>query len=297
VDQALTSVVAGRLAHPDARTVVLVNATGGAAAFGEALAGAPLAVAQGAPLLLTGATALPSAVARDVTARHATTAWLVGSTTSITPAVEQQLHGLGVTTVTRVSGADKWATAAAVALRVGAPTHEAVLVPGDPGELLDALVAAGPAAATGRPILLTGRTGVPAATLAALRTLKVTSVTVVGSTAAVPEKTLTALAAAGVTTRTRLVGKGRWATAAAIATTYAPKLPADRLVLTSGMVAGPDLLIAAAQGRPVLLATVDVLPTNTADWLRAHRALRVSVVAAPDLVGTTVLRAVQNTRG
>jgi hypothetical protein len=145
-------------------------------------------------------------------------------------------------------------------------------------------------------VLLTSRAGVPAATLAALKAMKVTSVTVVGSTAAVPEKTLTALAAAGITKRTRLVGKGRWATAAAIADTYSPALPAGPVVLTSGMTIGPDLLVAASQGRPIVLASSDVLPTNTSVWLTAHPSLRVSVVGPPTLVGTSVLRAVQSSR-
>jgi putative cell wall-binding protein len=211
--------------------------------------------------------------------------------------VEQQLRALGVTTVTRISGADRWATAADVATRVGAPARDAVLVPGDQGELLDALVAAGSAAGAGRPVLLTSREGVPAATLAALRAMKVSSVTVVGSTVAVPDRTLAALSTAGVTRWTRLVGKGRWATAAAVATAYAPKLPADRVVLTSGLVAGPDLLVASGQGRPILLATAGTLPANTAAWLGAHRAVTVSVVASPALVGTPVFRAALAARG
>jgi putative cell wall-binding protein len=295
-DPALTSVVAGRLAHPDAHAVVLVNGSAGEP-LAEALAAAPLAAAKGAPLLLTDAAALPAVVAQDVTARHATTAWLVGSATVISPAVEQQLRGLGVTTVTRVAGVDRWTSAAAVAGAVGAPAHQALLAPGDSGEQLDTLVAAGSAAAAGQPILLTSRTGVPGATLAALKALHVTTVTVIGSTVAVPEATLRALATAGVAHYTRVVGRDRWTTAVAVAARFAAQAPADRVVLASGSAADAALLVASGGGgRPVLLTGSSDLPAATGAWLAARPGLGVALVAGPDAVPTATLRAVQSTR-
>lgn len=299
---ALTSVVAGRTSAPDATTVVLVNATGGAEAYAEAMGVAPFAAAHGAPVLLTGTTSVPDVVARDIVDRKVTTAWIVGSTASVGPAVEQRLRSLGVTTVRRVTGGDRWSTAAELALgaatgpRSGAASHEAFLVPGDPGQQLDVASAAATAAATGRPLLLTGRAGVPAVTLNALRSLKVTSVTVVGSPAVVPEQTLTALRGAGVTTWKRVVGPTRWATATAVAAAAGPGLPVDRVVLTSGLVAGPELLLASAQGRPLLLTTATGLPGPTAAWLAGHRTATVTVVAPPGLVQTAVLVAAQTTR-
>jgi putative cell wall-binding protein len=288
-DPALSSVLAGRLSRPTAQTVVLVSAAAGEG-IGQALAAAPLAAAQRAPLLLTGASDLPPAVAQDIAARKVSTAWLVGSTAVISPAVEQQLHDLGVATVRRVAGADRWATAAAVASEVGAASHQAVLASGDPGEQLDTLVAASAAAAAGRPVLLTTRTGIPAATLAALRRLRVTSVSVIGSTVAVPDATLAALSKAGVTGRSRLVGADRFTTAAAIDTAFAAQLPSDRVVLASGMEAAADLLVASGQGRAVLLTTASGLPSATSAWLTAHRPAAVSLVARPDAVSTAVLR-------
>ena len=294
-DPALTSVVAGRLGRPAATGVVLVNGST-ADGLGQALAAAPLAAMTSSPLLLTTATALPAVVAQDITARRVTTAWLVGSTAVIGADVEKQLRALGVTTVTRVAGADRWSTASAVAALVGASRHQAVLVPGDPGERLDALVGAGSAAAAGLPVLLTSRTGVPAATLARLKALHVTTVTVVGSTVAIPTATLRALTAAGVVHVSRLVGPDRWRTAIAVADRLGAAAPTDRVVLTSGLEAGAELLVAAGQGRRVLLAASSGLPAATLAWLRAHPAGGVTLIARPEAVPTTVLRAVQNTR-
>jgi putative cell wall-binding protein len=295
-DPALTSVLAARVSHPDARTVVLVNA-GGPEPLGQALAAAPLAAARNAALLLTDVSALPAAVAQDIVARGVSTAYLVGSTAVINPAVEEQLRALGVTSVVRVAGTDRWSTAAAVAALVGAPSHEAVLAPGDPNELLDTLVAAGSSAAAGRPILLTSRAGVPSATLAALKTLKINSVTVVGSTVAIPERTLAVLAKAGVTHRTRVVGKDRWTTAVAVANAFKGRVPFDRVVLASGLEVGPDLLVASGQARTIMLSGTDVLPAESSQWLSAHGSATVSLVAGPAAVHTSVLRAAQAARG
>jgi putative cell wall-binding protein len=302
-DPALTSVIAGRLAHPDSRAVVLVDPAAGEP-LGQSLTAGTLAAAQAAPLLLTDAGALPAVVAQDVAARQVTTAWLVGSTSVISPAVEQQLRALGVSTVTRIAGTDRWSTAAAVAQAAtqaivqhgGTASREAVLASGDSGELLDSLVAAGAAAAVGRPMLLTSRTGIPAATLAAIKALGITSVDVISSTAAVPEPTLAALTAAGVTRHVRLVGKGRWATAATIADAFVGQAATDRVVLASGLQADADLVIATGQGRRILLTSSTVLPWETAAWLRKNPNLGVGLVAGPDGVGTVVLRAVQATR-
>jgi putative cell wall-binding protein len=295
-DPALTSVLAGRVSHPDAQTVVLVNA-GGAEPLGQALAAAPLAAARGAALLLTDAAALPTAVAQDIVARAVSTAYLVGSTTVISPAVEQQLRALGVGTVTRVAGSDRWSMAAAVAALVTSPTHDAVLASGDPAELLNTLVAAGSSAAAGLPVLLTGRAGVPASTLAELRALKITSVTVIGSPVAIPERTLAALTAAGVTHRTRVAGVDGGTTAAAIANAFAGRVPTDRVVLASGAQAGSDLLVASGQARTILVADSDGLPAATIQWLAAHRSATVSLIAGPTSVHTSVLRAAQSARG
>jgi putative cell wall-binding protein len=295
-DPAVTSVVAGRLAHPDARDVVLVNGST-TEGLGQGLTATTLATARSAPLLLTGGTAVPPVVAQDILARHVTTAWLVGSDGVIAPSVEQQLRLLGVTTVTRVGGLDRWSAAAAVATTVGAPAREAVLVPGDQGDLLEAMVAAAPAAAAGLPVLLTSRTGVPVATLAALAALRVTTVTVAGSAAAVPESTLSALAAAGVTHYRRVTGRDRWSAAAAIADRFAATAPSDRVVLASGEEAGADLLVASGQGRRILLTTAAELPPATVAWLGAHRGPGITLIARPDAVPTTVLRAAENLRG
>ena len=107
----------GRLVSPTSRTIVL--APGADADQIEALVAAPLAVVKGGPRLLTAAASLPASVQTDIRTRKVTTAYLVGTTTQISTTVEKQLRSLGVTTVTRLAGADHYATAAAVATAMG----------------------------------------------------------------------------------------------------------------------------------------------------------------------------------
>src|SRR5690606_1464588 len=135
---------------------------------------------------------------------------------------------------------------------------------------LDALVGAGSAAASGIPVLLTSRTGVPAVTLARLKELKVTGVTVVGSTVALPDATLNALSGAGVVQYTRLAGADRWKTAVTVADRLGATAPDDRVVLANGREAAGEMLLAAGQGRRILLADQSKLPADTVTWLKAH---------------------------
>src|SRR5207249_1005021 len=162
VDRYATSVAIGQEAAPSGTTVAL--ASGDTSHLVDGLVAGPLAVAEQAPLLLTAATSLPQPVADEIDRRHATTAYLVGGTGAIGPEVETALRSHGVTTITRLSGADRWATAQAVAEELGsAAGDQAVVASGDAGHLADALAAGGAAGGSGRPVLLVSRDSVPPA--------------------------------------------------------------------------------------------------------------------------------------
>jgi len=278
-----SAVLAGRRRFPDARTVVL----SGSGAPLDGLVAAPLATAKGAPLLLTSPGALPAVVADDITSRGVTTAYVIGGTSSVSAAVQARLRALGVTSVIRLGGRDRYAVAAAVARQTGAAGASAVVVSGT--SLADASAAAGPAAATGRPLLLVAPTGVPAATSAALKALRVNRVLVVGSTAAVPAKVAATLRRSGVTKRSRVGSSDRTVTAAAVATAFRRPVGLDRVVVApSGALWG---VVAAAQGRLTLFTDRAGVPAATASWLRANRPATVGLVADRRTVGTPVMRA------
>lgn len=278
-----SAVRAGRVRYPSASTVVLTGS-----AVMDGLVAAPLAAAKGAPLLLSGQRSLPAVVAADLAARGSVrTAYIVGGTASVSAGVETQLRRLGVTTVVRLTGRDRYALAAAVARHVGSPSRAAVVVSGT--SVADAAAAAGPAAATGRPLLLTTPTGVPASTAAALKALRINRALLVGTTARLSGSVGTQLRAQGVTKQSRVGAADRAATAAAVATAFAAPVGTDQVVaVPSG--AGLWAVVGAGQARLTLLADAATVPAATSAWLRARRPGAVHLMADRPTVGTPVLR-------
>jgi len=286
-DVAIASVVAGRAAYPDSHTVVVV----GSGAPLDALVAAPLSHVKGAPLLLTAYNALPAAVVSDITSRDTTVAYIVGGTGSVSPAVEAQLHSIGVPTVIRLTGRDRYESAAAVAREVGASASAAVLVNGQNGQLSDAAAVAGEAAATNRPLLLVPSTGVPSAIASAITALKVTNIAVVGSPASVPSTVLTRLSALGVKTLGRITAADRTATALAVVGAFSRPVPADRVVVVPS--ADNALIwaaLGAAQGRLTLFTDPAAVPAPTLAWLTAHKPGSVALVGSPAVAATPLMR-------
>lgn len=283
VDPYTSAVLVGRSRYPGATSVVLA----GAGSLVDGLVAAPLAAAKGAPLLLSGLKALPAVVAQDITARGATTAYVVGGTSSISSAVETQLRGLGVTTIVRLTGRDRYAMSAAVARQVGAAGGAAVVVSGT--NVADAAAVAGPAAATGRPLLLVAPTGVPAATGSALKALGVKRVLVVGTTAAVPAKVAARLSAYGVTRLSRIGSADRASTATAVATAFANPVGVSQIVAAPTSTSLWSV-VAAGQGRLTVLTGATTIPPATAAWLHARHPGAIALVADLRTANTAVMR-------
>jgi len=277
------AVAAGRLAAPSSRTVVLAN--GDDANLPEALIAAPLAAALGAPRLLTAAASLPAATSAEIARRKPTTAYLVGSPVQITAAVVTQLKTLGVTTVVRLTGPDRAATAAAVAAVMGA-RPSAVAVSLDPGASLDAAtVAAADAAVARRPLVVVTKSGVPAATRSALTAMRATSVVVAAPSAVVPDAVVAALPGGR-----RVAGATDAATSSALAAVLAPAATSVSVLLA----ATPSWrAVAASTGRPLIVSST-VSPVT--GWLSSHRPVKnalavggwsdVSIGAFAAVVGT-----------
>jgi len=148
-DRYATSLALVEDAFPAGPVDTLFLATG--TAFPDALATAPAASVAGDPLLLTPPDRLLACAAAEI--RHLAPAHvvIVGGTAAVSPAVATAVGKLGPT-VERVSGVDRYATAAAVAERFLPDATTAV--PASGLDFPDAL-AGGPFAATlGAPMLL-----------------------------------------------------------------------------------------------------------------------------------------------
>lgn len=286
-DRYATAVAVGRVAAPSARTVVVVS--GDERRLVDGLVAAPLARSLGAPLLLVSPGGVAAVVADDLRRRSATTAYLIGGGAALGPGVEAGLRAAGVSTLRRVAGGDRFATAAAVARELNArssPRTHVVIASGEDGRLADALGVGGPAATAARPVLLTTRDLVPAPTRDALRDVGATQTLVVGGPAAVSDPVV-----ASLPNPSRVAGPDRFATAAAVADLFAPSIGVGQVAIAPGVAPGlVDALAAGSLGAPTLLVLPGALPAPTAGFLDRHPlTANLTVVGGPAAVSDDVL--------
>jgi putative cell wall-binding protein len=166
--------------------------------FADALSGAAAAGAAGGPLLLVRPDGIPASTATELDRLDPASIVLLGGTGAISSAVQTQL-GTYSTSVVRRSGADRYATAAAVSAAAfpdGAPT--AFMATGE--DYADALAGSSPAGITPGPLLLVERTCVPSPVAAELTRLKVKTLVVLGGTSAVSDAAAGGVACGGLAT-------------------------------------------------------------------------------------------------
>lgn len=255
--------------------------------FADALTAGPLAAKLNAPLLLTPSTGLTQPIGDEIRRLGATTAYVVGGTAAVSPNVDAALPGLGVTTVQRVAGVNRYATSALIAQQVGGTKVFVTNATAFP----DAVGVSELAAMTLRPILLVDRFGLPDETRTAFTTLAVTEVAAVGGTAVIDNAVTTAIGALGPVV-SRMAGGNRFDTSRIVAdATLQSGASSSRIWLATGLdwrdalVAGP-----AAATHSAVLLLVDGLNPNgspsTSNFVSANAKRLTELVLVGG--GTTV---------
>ena len=197
----------------------------------------------------------------------------------------------GATSLTRVAGSDRYATAAAVSQRSHPSGADDVLV-ATGTDYPDALTAGAVGGRLGMPVLLTASGRVPQSTRDELRRLAPRRVWLLGGPAAVSEQVRRDLAALTSTgSATRVSGTSRYGTAAAASARWSSAGVPTALVATGAgyadaLSAGPA---AAVRGAPVLLTGRSTLPGATREVLQRLRPGRVEVIGGPAAVSDAVL--------
>ena len=201
------AIVLSRFAFPAGHPVAFVATS---SAFADGLAGGALAAGRG-PLLLTPSDRISPAVLQELKRLSPRQIVVFGGSAAINPEAVQQLERIGPTM--RIAGANRYATAAAVAREFpGSPATVFVAT----GENFPDALAAVPVAFGDGPVLLTARTRLPAATLEAIARLDPLQIVVLGGEAAISESVEHQLSRLAVTRR--VAGEDRYGTAAALAT-------------------------------------------------------------------------------
>jgi minor extracellular protease Epr len=262
---------------------VVYVATGGN--YPDALAGGAAAGALGAPILLV-AGSVPSSTAQELARLSPDRIVVLGGRGAVSDAVMSELGRFAP--VSRLSGADRFATAAAVS-KAAFDAAEVVYV-ATGGNYPDAL-AGGPAAgATDGPILLVSGS-VPASTADELARLSPERIVVLGGRGVVSDAVVGELERFAPVTR--VAGADRFATAAAVS--QAAFDTAEVVYVATGgnypdaLAGGPA---AGATDGPILLVSGSV-PAATAQELTRLAPRRIVVLGGPGAVSDAVFEALR----
>lgn len=272
----------------------VVLATG--RSYPDALAGVPLAYALNAPILLTERESIPEDVAAEIERLGATKAIVLGGTSAVSENIVDQLEAMGFATsdIERISGATRYETARAIALRLeqvrGADSIDRAFV-ATGLNFPDALAAAGAAAKAGCPVLLVKPGDANTAARGAISALGVSDTVIVGGTSVVP-----ADIAAALPSPERLSGANRYETAARIAVWSLDDADTVFSAQSLFVVTGtnfPDALacgvVAAGADAPTLLVGEEP-PAETLQFIQdnARTIERVDIVGGDAAVSSAV---------
>jgi putative cell wall-binding protein len=273
---ATASAIAGNAFTGTATNVVIARGDD----FADALAGAYLAGVVGGPVLLTSTASVPQSTKDRLTALGAKNVYLLGGTSAISQAVQDDL---GKTyTVTRIQGVDRFETASKVAQQTntagvgtvsGAKT--AIIASGE--GFADALAAGSASFAAKFPIVLTNKASLPSFSSGALTALGIKHALVVGGTAVINSTVVDQLTQLGITSE-RIAGNDRYETSTKIADWEATNLTgwsSSQVDVANGDAFADALGGGPASGRgtrPLVLVQTAALPGTVATWLQAHAA-------------------------
>lgn len=254
--------------------------------FPDALAGAAAAVRQGGPILLSDRDTIPAPIAQELTRLRPARIVVLGGEGVVSRSVATHLAAYTTGSVTRIAGADRFETAAAISAATYAPgTPVAYLASGR--DFPDSLSGASVAGGQGGPLLITDPVALPAAIAHELSRLKPSRIIVLGGTGAVSAAVATQAGAAAGATVERRAGASRYDTSAAIARAYGTGV--STVYIASGN-AFPDALsgAAATRGAPLLLTSPGTLPAVIAQELIRLRPARIVILGGEGAVSPAV---------
>ncbi|HCB36761.1 MAG TPA: hypothetical protein DEP66_00685, partial [Acidimicrobiaceae bacterium] len=255
----------------------------------DAAAAAGLAASKDAPILLTSPNRLQKAVAKFIDDEFISDIFVIGGEAAVSAAVVEDLEEIAsVRSVKRLSGADRYATAAALADEVGAAGEfcnttqiGAVLVNVD-ASFADVIVAGPLAYALELPILLTTVDTLPPDAAGFLTDEEIEHVVIVGGTAVVSAAVEEAVLDTGVSDTTRIAGANRYATSIEVLKAISGcnngtvSLDSGGVALVNDASASDGIVASTILGQglraagvtPALLVS-DVLPTEISAYLAA----------------------------
>ncbi|WP_242688430.1 cell wall-binding repeat-containing protein [Bacillus sp. Cs-700] len=280
-DRYKTAIEVSKAGWEKSDTVVLARGDD----YPDALAGAPLAYKYDAPILLNAQNKLNAEVLEELQRLEAKKVIILGGSGAISTYVEYQLEGYGFD-ASRISGKDRFETAANIAARLDGNPAKAVIADGY--NYPDALSVASYAAVKGYPILLSGKTKLPAATKTALR--EVDESIVVGGTGVIGAEVFKQLPEPK-----RYSGKDRYETAATIATELVGETDTAYIATGKGFAdALTGSVLAAKDEAVMLLVETNKVPESTKQAIEELEINQFRVLGGTGPVSDDVLNQFKN---
>jgi len=287
-DRYATSAQAAESFDPGVATAFIASGTSDA----DALSGGAAAGKAGGPILLVKPTSIPSVVQNALTRLKPRNIVILGGTGVVSTSVLNSLKSYTAGTVTREAGDDRYGTSAAVATANFTSGVANAYVAGGlawPDAITGSAAAA--ASATSGPMLLTETHSVPASVVAALKTLKPKTITVLGGNGVVSSGVRASLAKYATSGKVvALSGSDRYATAQKIATTEFSSGVSVAYVATGATYA--DALagapLAALTDSPIVLVRPTSVPAASASALSSLKPKKIVILGGYGAVSLAV---------
>ncbi|WP_420445862.1 cell wall-binding repeat-containing protein [Candidatus Poriferisodalis sp.] len=258
----------------------------------DAVSVSGLAGFMDAPVMLTPSDSLHGGVADFIEDYGVDNIYVLGGSAAVADSVLEDMEALAnEPTVSRIEGADRYATAAAIASKLGGSASwcggdevAALLVSGNAEELINAVIAGPIAHRLQLPMLMTAADELPTATTDFIESEDVEQIVIIGGTDSISEEVEAALSDAGVDNVDRIAGDTPAATSVALAELMTGDCEADlapvatetvalvhRDALPDGVTAAPVLSSTYANNGDLvpILIVGDTLPASVRDYLRA----------------------------
>lgn len=258
--------------------------------YADALAGVPLAYAYDAPILLTSPNRLNSVTREEIVRLGANKVVILGGEGAVSESVAQILRDELHVEVERISGKNRFATAAEVARRlaeISGPAEKAILAYGL--DFPDALAAASYAAVEGYPILLVRTDVLTGHTETVIAELGIQDFVVVGGSSVISDKLMKQLGSA-----TRVAGANRYATAVELAKYFAPT--SSGVYLATGQDFADAItggVLAAKNNSGLLLVHSNRVASSVQDYIVESRYKWASIFGGTGAVSDEVVSIVE----
>lgn len=236
-----------------------------------------------APILLTESRSLSDATSRALLNIKPRRVVVLGGPAVISHDIVRTLRSRGYGTP-RIAGADRYETAAKIALLSGTDVPVVYVASGAERSYPDALAGASAAARDGGPVLLVKPDEIPASVTSALRELRPARIVVLGGDRAVSAKAFRQLGA-----DERIGGANRWETAALVSQTFPTR---SLYSYVANGLNWPDALagsvLAGTHSAPVLITEPNAIPAPIAAELKRLDPRRITILGGSQAVSTTV---------